>query len=182
MESERKYNLIRLFSGEQIEERATQMGEQIARDYEGKDVHVILVQLGALMFGSTLARRIHTERLTLDSIQLSSYNGTEHSCGMVTVVRELVHPVENRHVLVVEDIVDTGRTMTLQVGNLKRRGAASVRVASMLDKPGRRKIDFKPDYVGFEIPSDKFIVGYGLDYQERLRNLPHIYHMVFDKD
>ncbi|MBD3311377.1 MAG: hypoxanthine phosphoribosyltransferase [Candidatus Magasanikbacteria bacterium] len=172
------YKIKKLISGDEIQIRAKEMGRKIAGDFEGRPIHVVVVQLGAWMFGADLIKNIPTNQLTLDSIQLSSYKGDTESCGLVTVVRDLVRRVKGQDVLVVEDIVDTGRTISELQKNLKRRGAASVQVATMLNKQDGREIDFEPDYVGFEI-QDCFVIGYGLDYQERFRNLPYVAEMVF---
>lgn len=161
-----------LFNEKQIESRVKELGEVISRDYQGKDPVVIGILKGSLIFMSDLIRRL-TIPLSIDYVAVSSYGRSTDSSGVVRIVKDLDEPIEGRHVLVVEDIVDTGLTLRYLLDNLQSRGPQSVAVCVLLDKPSRRKVDIKPDYCGFEIP-DEFVVGYGLDYAENYRNMPFI--------
>jgi hypoxanthine phosphoribosyltransferase len=167
-------NINVLLSAEEIDRRIAEMGEQIARDYagEGKTPHAVCVLKGACMFLSDLIRAIPMH-VSLDFIAVSSYGSSTTSSGEVRLNKDLDQSLEDRDVLIVEDIVDTGLTLSFLVDTFKRRGARTVRIAALLDKRARRKVDLVPDYVGFEIP-DEFVVGYGLDYAERYRNLPFV--------
>jgi len=161
-----------LFNEKQIETRVRELGELISRDYSGKNPVVIGILKGSLIFMSDLIRRL-TIPLNIDYVAVSSYGRSTDSSGVVRIVKDLDEPIEGRHVLVVEDIVDTGLTLRYLLDNLQSRGPLSVAVCVLLDKPSRRKVDIKPDYCGFEIP-DEFVVGYGLDYAENYRNMPFI--------
>lgn len=161
-----------LFNEKQIESRVKELGEVISRDYQGKDPVVIGILKGSLIFMSDLIRRL-TIPLSIDYVAVSSYGRSTDSSGVVRIVKDLDEPIEGRHVLVVEDIVDTGLTLRYLLDNLQSRGPQLVAVCVLLDKPSRRKVDIKPDYCGFEIP-DEFVVGYGLDYAENYRNMPFI--------
>lgn len=161
-----------LFNEKQIETRVRELGELISRDYSGKNPVVIGILKGSLIFMSDLIRRL-TIPLNIDYVAVSSYGRSTDSSGVVRIVKDLDEPIEGRHVLVVEDIVDTGLTLRYLLDNLQSRRPLSVAVCVLLDKPSRRKVDIKPDYCGFEIP-DEFVVGYGLDYAENYRNMPFI--------
>ena len=161
-----------LYSEEEIIARVKEMGEQISRDYEGKELHLVGILKGATFFACELAKRI-TVPVTLDFMSVSSYGDATESSGIVRINKDLDEPLEGREVLVVEDIVDTGNTLAYLLDNLQKRGARSVRLCALLDKPERREKDVKVDYTGFEIP-DKFVVGFGLDYAQKYRNLPYI--------
>ena len=165
-------NLEPLFSAEQIQARIAEMGAEIARDYAGQTPLLIGVLKGAYIFLSDLVRSIDM-RLGVEFMAISSYGAAMRSSGEVRIVKDLDVPVDGRDILVVEDIVDTGLTLTFLIGSLHQRGAKSVRLAALLDKFERRERDVKIDYCGFRIP-DAFVVGYGLDYAERYRNLPYI--------
>jgi hypoxanthine phosphoribosyltransferase len=163
-----------LFSAERIAGRVAELGAEIARDYarEGRDPHLVGVLKGGCVFLSDLMRAIDLP-LTVDFVAVSSYGDAEVSSGEVRLTKDLDRPLDGRDVLVVEDIVDTGLTLAFLVDDFRRRGARSVRVATLLDKAARRLVDVPLDYVGFAIP-DEFVVGYGLDAAERHRNLPHV--------
>lgn len=161
-----------LFNEEQIESRVRELGEVISRDYSGKNPVVIGILKGSLIFMADLIRRL-TIPLSIDYVAVSSYGRSTDSSGVVRIVKDLDEPIEGRHVLVVEDIVDTGLTLRYLLDNLQSRGPLSIAVCVFLDKPSRRKVDIVPDYCGFEIP-DEFVVGYGLDYAENYRNMPFI--------
>lgn len=165
-------NLDVLLSEEQIRARIVELGAQITRDYAGLNPLLIGVLKGALFFLSDLMRAIDT-RLSLEFMAISSYGSSTRTSGEVRIMKDLDVPIEGRHILVVEDIVDTGLTLSYLLANLHARGAASVKLAALLDKYERRQKEVKIDYLGFKIP-DEFVVGYGLDFAERYRNLPFI--------
>lgn len=161
-----------LLTEEQIQEKVRELGQQLSKDYEGRNPLIICVLKGSFIFTGDLIKRIHIP-IEIDFIALSSYGEGTQSSGKVRVMKDLDVSVEGRDVLVVEDIIDSGLTMSYFTDVLKRRDAASVKVVTLLDKPERRKVDMKADYSGFTIP-DAFVVGYGLDYAEKFRNLPYI--------
>jgi hypoxanthine phosphoribosyltransferase len=163
-----------LIPADRIAARVAELGERIARDYaaEGCVPHLVCVLKGGCMFLSDLMRAVELP-VTVDFIAVSSYGAGTSTSGEVRVTKDLDQSLEGRDVLFVEDIVDTGLTLSYLVDSFRRRGARSVRVAALLDKAGGRHVDVPLDYVGFEIP-DEFVVGYGLDYAERYRNLPYI--------
>jgi hypoxanthine phosphoribosyltransferase len=167
-------NLTVLISAGEIAARVSAIGADIARDYgaEGSAPHFVCVLKGGCMFLSDLMRAVDLP-LTVDFIAVSSYGDRTSTSGEVRLTKDLDQSVEGRDVLFVEDIVDTGLTLSYLVDSFRRRGARSVKVAALLDKRSRRRADVPVDYVGFVIP-DEFVVGYGLDYAERYRNLPYI--------
>ncbi|MCI8542668.1 hypoxanthine phosphoribosyltransferase [Acetatifactor aquisgranensis] len=161
-----------LLPEEEVDARIQAMGEQISRDYEGKQVHLICVLKGGSFFLCELAKRI-TVPVSLDFMAVSSYGGGTESKGVVKIVKDLDEAIKDKDVLVVEDIVDSGRTLSYLLEMLRNRGPKSLRLCTLLDKPERRVVDVDVDYTGFQIP-DEFVVGYGLDYDQRYRNLPYI--------
>ncbi len=161
-----------LLTEQEVDERIKQLGEQISKDYEGKQVHLICILKGGSMFLCELAKRI-TLPVSLDFMSVSSYGKDMTSSGVVRIVKDLDDPIKDKHVIVVEDIVDSGRTLSYLLEMLGKRGPASIAICTLLDKPDRRVTDVKVDYTGFQIP-DEFVVGYGLDYDQRYRNLPYI--------
>ncbi len=161
-----------LITSEAIRERTAELGAEISRDYAGKDVLLVCVLKGAMVFMADLMRHI-TIPVCIDTIAVSSYGAATVSSGVVRIVKDLDAPVADKHVLVVEDIVDSGLTLSYLRNYLFNRKPASVRICTLLDKPERREVSITPDYCGFVIPNH-FVVGYGLDYQERYRNLPFI--------
>lgn len=165
-------NLATLISEEEIRNRIKVLGEQITRDYAGLNPLLIGVLKGACFFLSDLLRAIDA-RLSIEFMAISSYGAAMRTSGEVRIMKDLDVPIERRHILVVEDIVDTGLTLSYLLANLKSRGAASVKLAALLDKHERREKEVTIDYLGFQIP-DEFVVGYGLDFAERYRNLPFI--------
>ena len=165
-------NIEILFSAEQIRDRIKELGAQITRDYAGLNPLLIGVLKGACFFLSDLMRAIDT-RLSIEFMAISSYGSSTRTSGEVRIMKDLDVPIEGRQILVVEDIVDTGLTLSYLLANLKSRGAASVKLAALLDKFERRQKEVTIDYLGFKIP-DEFVVGYGLDFAERYRNLPYI--------
>lgn len=161
-----------LISAEELQARIAEMGAQITRDYEGRDLTVVGVLNGCFVFLADLVRQIDLP-LTTDFLGLSSYGASTSSSGVVAFTKDLSGPVEDQHVLVVEDIIDTGLTMDYLLENLSTRKPASVKVCSLLSKPARRQVETQLDYLGFTI-EDRFVVGYGLDFDGKYRNLPHI--------
>ena len=166
-----------LLSEEEVNERIRQIGEQISKDYEGRQVHLICVLKGGSFFMCELAKRI-TVPVSLDFMSVSSYGSGTKSSGVVKIVKDL-EPLDGKDVIVVEDIVDSGRTLSYLLELLGKRNPKSLALCTMLDKPERRVVDVKVDYTGFNIP-DEFVVGYGLDYDQRYRNLPYIGVVEFD--
>src|SRR6266513_2982877 len=165
-------NLEVLLSQEQLQTRITELGAEITRDYAGLNPLLIGVLKGACFFLSDLLRAIDIP-LGIEFIAISSYGSSTRTSGEVRILKDLDVPIENRHIIVVEDIVDTGLTLSYLMANLKSRGAASVKLVALLDKFERREREVSIDYLGFKIP-DHFVVGYGLDFAERYRNLPFI--------
>jgi hypoxanthine phosphoribosyltransferase len=165
-------NLEVLITTDQLQNRIAQLGAEIARDYAGKNPLLIGVLKGACTFLSDLMRAADIQ-LGIEFMAISSYGASMRTSGEVRILKDLDVAIEGRHILVVEDIVDTGLTLNYLLANLKSRGAASVKLAALLDKFERREKEVPIDYLGFQIP-DKFVVGYGLDYADRYRNLPFI--------
>ncbi len=162
---------------ETVEKKVREMAAQISREYEGKTLHLICILKGSVFFACELAKRI-TVPVTLDFMSASSYGDGTESCGRVKIVKDLDESLDGRDVLVVEDIIDSGRTLSYLLQVLQLRRPASLRLCTLLDKPERRVSPVKVDYTGFEIP-DEFVVGYGLDYAQRYRNLPYIGRVEF---
>ena len=165
-------NLEVLIPTEQITKRISELGAEIARDYAGRNPLLIAVLKGACLFLSDLMRAANIP-LNVEFIAISSYGAEMRTSGEVRILKDLDVAIEGRHILVVEDIVDTGLTLSYLLANLKSRGAESVKLVALLDKYERREKEVPIDYLGFKIP-DKFVVGYGLDFAERYRNLPFI--------
>ena len=161
-----------MLSEEEVDRRIQEIGEQISKDYEGRQVHLVCVLKGGSFFMCELAKRI-TVPVSLDFMSVSSYGSETKSSGVVRIVKDLDEPLKDKDVLVVEDIVDSGRTLSYLMEMLKDRGPKSLRLCTLLDKPDRRVVDVNVDYTGFQIP-DEFVVGYGLDYDQKYRNLPYI--------
>jgi hypoxanthine phosphoribosyltransferase len=161
-----------LLSEEKVDERIRQLGAQITKDYEGEELFLICTLKGASFFACELAKRINLP-LTLDFIAVASYGDGTQSSGEVRMIKDLDESIEGKNVIVVEDIVDTGRTLSYLMEILKKRNPKTLKLCSLLDKPERRVVDIKADYTGFEVP-DLFVVGYGLDYAQKYRNLPYI--------
>ena len=161
-----------LLDEHQVEARIAVIAEQLSQEYEGRTVHMIGVLKGSVFFMCELAKRM-TVPVTLDFRSVSSYGNGTQSTGVVKLVKDLDEPIEGRDVILVEDIMDSGRTLSYLVDLLYRRNPASFKVVTLLDKPARRVADIEPDITGFEIP-DRFVVGYGLDCAQKYRNLPYI--------
>lgn len=167
-----------LLPEEEVDARIQAIGEQVSRDYAGRQVHLICVLKGGSFFMCELAKRI-TVPVSMDFMAVSSYGGGTESKGVVKIVKDLDEPIKDKDVLVVEDIVDSGRTLSYLLEMLWARGPESLRLCTLLDKPERRVVDVDVDYTGFQIP-DRFVVGYGLDYDQKYRNLPYIGVVEFD--
>ena len=157
---------------EKIKERIIELGKEISEDFAGKKVHLICILRGGAFFMCELAKYI-TVPVTIDFMCLSSYGDGSKSSGVVRIAKDLDDAIEDKEVLIVEDIIDTGRTLHYLIDVLKQRGPASITLCTLLDKPERREVEVPVNYVGFSIPNE-FVVGYGLDYAQRYRNLPYI--------
>jgi hypoxanthine phosphoribosyltransferase len=161
-----------LVTGEQLQAAITRMGAQIASDYTGKDLLLVGVLKGAIMFMVDLARSIDLP-LTLDFMAVASYGASTETSGIVRILKDLDNSIEGKHVLIVEDIIDSGLTLNYTLDTLRARNPASLKVCALLNKRERRRVDVPVDYVCFDIP-DEFVVGYGLDFNQIYRNLPFI--------
>ena len=161
-----------LLSEKQLAKRIEEIGAQITADYAGKEILMIGVLRGAVIFMADLARSIKVP-VAIDFMAVSSYGAGTTSSGVVRILKDLDENVEGKHILVVEDIIDSGLTLNYLLDNLKSRKPASIKLCTLLNKPERRKVDVKIDYNGFDVP-DYFVIGYGLDYAEKYRNLPFI--------
>jgi hypoxanthine phosphoribosyltransferase len=163
-----------------LKKKVQEMAKQIEKDYRGKDLVAVGILKGALLFLADLVKSIDLP-LTYDFMDVSSYGALTESTGDVRILKDLSMKIEGRDVLIVEDIIDTGYTLAFLLENLKTRKPASLKICCLLDKASRRKVEVKTDYIGFVIP-DKFAVGYGLDYDERYRNLPYIAELQLSED
>jgi hypoxanthine phosphoribosyltransferase len=161
-----------MISEEELAKRVKELGKQLTEEYRGKDLLVVGILKGCMLFLSDLVRTIDLP-LTMDFMVVSSYGTATKSSGVVRIIKDLEREIEGKDVLIVEDIVDTGLTLSYLIENLKTRNPKSVKVCSLLDKPDRRKAQVDIEYVGFKI-ADEFVVGYGLDYAEVYRNLPFV--------
>ena len=169
-----------LISEEKVNERIRELGAQISKDYAGKSVHLVCILKGACIFMCELAKRINVP-VSMDFMTVSSYGSGTKSSGIVRIKKDLDDPIKGLNVLIVEDIVDSGRTLHYLTEVFKERGCKSVRTCTLLDKPERRVVDLTVDYTGFLIP-DEFVVGYGMDYDQRYRDLPYIGVVEFAKE
>jgi hypoxanthine phosphoribosyltransferase len=161
-----------LYTEEEIKAKVKELGRRLSEDYKDLNPLCICVLKGAAPFMTDLVRSMDIP-LEMDFMAVSSYGASTKSSGVVRIIKDLDASVEGRHVIIVEDIIDSGLTLSHLIDLLRHRNAASIKVVTLLDKPGRRTVDLKPDYCGFTIP-DAFVVGYGLDYAEKYRNLPYI--------
>ena len=161
-----------LISEQDADARIAELGKQISEDYAGKQVHLICILKGSVFFTCELAKRI-TVPVSLDFMSVSSYGDGTQSSGIVKIAKDLDETLEGKDVIVIEDIIDSGRTLSYLLDVLAKRNPSSLKLCTLLDKPERRVTDVKVDYVGFEIP-DEFVVGYGLDYAQKYRNLPYV--------
>ncbi len=161
-----------LLSEEQLKEKCAEMGAAITRDYAGKNLVLVTVLKGAVVYMADLMRCIDLP-CAIDFMVVSSYGSGTKTSGVVKIVKDLDQDLSGKDILIVEDILDSGMTLSYLKGLLQSRNPASIRIATLLDKPSRRKVDLKADYIGYEVP-DEFVVGYGLDYDEKYRNLPFV--------
>lgn len=173
-------NIRELISEENVDARIRELGEQISKDYEGESVHLVCILKGACIFMCDLAKRIRVP-LSMDFMTVSSYGSGTKSSGIVRIKKDLDDPIKGLNVLIVEDIVDSGRTLHYLTEVFRERGCKSVRTCTLLDKPERRVVDLDVDYVGFRIPN-QFVVGYGMDYDQRYRDLPFIGVVEFTEE
>ena len=162
-----------LLSEEEVDKRIKEIADQINKDYEGKEVHLICILKGGVFFTCELAKRL-TVPVTLDFMSVSSYGSGTESSGVVKIIKDLDQPLEGKNVLIVEDIIDSGRTLAYLIDILHKRNPNSIHLCTLLDKPERRRVDIHPDYSCFFTIPDEFVVGYGLDYDQKYRNLPFI--------
>ena len=166
----------------EIEKRTREIGEEISRDYAGKTVHMICVLKGGVYFMTALSKRISEDvPVTLDFMSVSSYGDDTKSSGIVKIIKDLDEPLEGKDVLIVEDIIDSGRTLYYLMDIIRGRKPASVRLCTLLDKPERRVRDVHVDYTGFNI-EDRFVIGCGMDYKQKYRNLPYIGEVVLSEE
>lgn len=161
-----------MISEKEVNEKICELAKQIDQDYAGKELHLIVILKGSVFFACELAKRISVP-VTLDFMTVSSYGDGMVSAGKITVRKELDEPIDGKNVLIVEDIIDSGNTLSHLKKLLLGRNPESLKIITLLDKPDRRVADVVPDYCGFRIP-DRFVVGYGLDYAQKYRNLPYI--------
>lgn len=169
-----------VFTEKQIAKRVGELAEQIAADYESKHPYLIVVLKGAFIFAGDLIRRMNIP-FEIDFIAIESYGNSTKSSGIVKITKDLDANIESRHVLVIEDIIDSGRTLSYLLDNLASRRAASLKVVSLFDRPDRREVDVKIDYKGFDI-TDKFVLGYGMDYAQHYRDLPYVFTLDYFPD
>ena len=167
-----KSNMRVLFTEDQIRQRAKEIGQQIMKDYEGKEVILVGTLRGAVVWMADLMKEITMEDLKIDFIVASSYSGT-NTTGVVKISKDLTEDVTGKHVIIVEDIVDTGITLNRVVDYIMAKGAESVEICSLLNKPSRRIVDINPKYCGFDV-ENLFVIGYGLDCEQKYRNLPYV--------
>ncbi|MBQ1888311.1 MAG: hypoxanthine phosphoribosyltransferase [Firmicutes bacterium] len=171
--SDTKYDLSEvLISEEQLQKRVAEIGAEISRDYRGEDILLIGILKGSVPFMADLMRKIDLD-VAIDFMSVSSYGGGTKTSGVVRILKDLDSDIKDKNVIIAEDIIDSGLTLSYLKDYLLKREPRSLRIATLLDKPARRKVSLRPDYVGFEV-EDKFIVGYGLDIDQKYRNLPYI--------
>lgn len=161
-----------LFSSDTLSEKVRELAERISNDYKGKDLVVVGILKGSVIFAAELIKNISIP-CEIDFMAVSSYGNSTETSGVVRILKDLDNGIEGKDILIVEDIVDTGTTLKYLLGYLKARKANSIEIVTLLNKPARRKVDLNVKYMGFEVP-DAFIVGYGIDYAEKYRNLPYI--------
>lgn len=161
-----------MFSEKQVEERIAQIAEQLNKEYEGKPLHLICILRGSVFFFAELAKKL-TMPVTIDFMAASSYGDKTFSSGKLEILKDLDDAVDGRDCLIIEDIIDSGKTISMVKQMINARNPKSVKVCALLDKPARREVEIDIEYVGFVIP-DEFVVGYGLDYAQKYRNLPYL--------
>lgn len=162
-----------MITEEQIRERAAEIGRQISEEFRGEDVLVVGILKGAVVWMADVIKNIDNEKLAIDFMVVSSYGASTKSSGVVKIIKDLDSDIKDRVVIVVEDIVDSGITLNYLKGYLEARNAKTVKICTLLDKPEGRRVELEADYVGFTVP-DRFIVGYGLDFDQKYRQLPYI--------
>ena len=167
-----------LISEKDIAQRIVELGAQISEDYQGESVFMLCVLKGGVYFTTELSNRMSVP-VSLDFMAVSSYGMETESSGVVKIIKDLDESIEGKNVLVVEDIIDSGRTLSLLLENLRQRKPKTLKLCTLLNKPARRVTDIQVDYVGYEIP-DEFVVGYGMDYAQKYRNLPYIGVVEFE--
>ena len=173
MDYSKKHNISVYLTEEQLNERIAQMGAEITKKFAGQSVYLVCILKGSIFFTTELAKRIELP-MTIDFMSVSSYGAETRSSGVVNIKKDLENSIEGENVIVVEDIVDSGHTLSRLMSLFESRNPKSLTICTLLDKPERRVVDdLKVDYTGFVIP-DKFVVGFGLDYDQRYRNLPYI--------
>ena len=172
MDFSKNYNISVYLTEEQINKRIAEIGAEITKRFKGESVYLVCILRGSIFFTTELAKRIELP-MTIDFMTVSSYGAATESSGVVNIKKDLEHSIEGENVIVVEDIVDSGRTLYYLLDILRKRGPKSMKLCTLLDKPDRRVRDVHVDYVGFNIP-DEFVVGFGLDYAQKYRNLPYI--------
>ena len=165
-------NIKVLLTEAEVDARINDLGAQISKDYEGKEVHLICILKGGAFFACELAKRI-TIPVSIDFMCISSYGNEKSSSGIVKIVKDLDEPLEDKEVLIAEDIIDSGKTLSYLIPVLKKRNPKRIEICTLLNKPERREVEVDVKYTGFSIP-DEFVVGYGLDYAQKYRNLPYI--------
>ena len=165
-----------IFTREQIEERASEIGKQITLDYAGREIVLVGILTGCIVWLAEVMKSISLD-VSVDFMSVSSYGTATRTSGVVKIVKDLNMDIENKHVIIVEDIIDSGLTLEYLQSYLKGRGPASLKICAMLDKPSGRRVDIDADYLGFTVPN-VFLVGYGLDASHRFRNLPYITSLV----
>lgn len=165
-------NIKTMLSEDQVNQRIKELADQISKDYEGKSIHLICILKGSVFFCCDLAKRI-TVPVILDFMSVSSYGNETVSSGRVRILKDLDESIQGKHVIIIEDIIDSGRTLAYLKDLLASRTPESLSICTLLDKPDRRETDVDVEYVGFVIP-DEFVVGYGLDYDQKYRNLPYV--------
>jgi hypoxanthine phosphoribosyltransferase len=177
---DKKYDFTEVLIDEQsLAQRVAELGEQISKDYNGEAVLLVGILKGSVPFIADLMRKIQIEDLQIDFISVSSYGSSTKSSGVVRILKDLDSDVKGKNIIIVEDIIDTGLTLAYLKEYLSGRSPKSLKICTLLDKPSRRKVPIKGDYVGFEV-EDKFIVGYGLDIDQKYRNLPFISWIPMD--
>lgn len=175
----KNFKVKEMIGQEKVEARIKELAAQISKDYEGKEVQLICILKGSIFFTCELAKHM-TVPVVIDFMQCSSYGSDTKSSGIVKLAKDLDEPITGKHVIIIEDIIDSGRTLSHLVKLLGQRQPASMELCTLLDKPERRVVDVPVKYIGFEIP-DEFVVGYGLDYDQQLRNLPYIGVVEFEQ-
>lgn len=166
---------------EKIEKRIAELGKEITKDYKGKDLKLICILKGSAPFACELMKNIDNDKLTIDFMCVSSYGSGTESSGVVKIIKDLDKSIEGENVIIVEDIIDSGNTLANLLNVLKTRKPKSLKICTLLDKPARRKAKVESDYVGFDI-EDKYVAGYGLDYDQLYRQLPYIAELIFEND